>query len=46
MISQYTRPEYRLCSLDVVNLAAYLAFIDKETALKIKFSPESLFAIR
>ena len=28
IISQYTRPEYKLCSLDVVNAAVYLAFYD------------------
>jgi hypothetical protein len=33
VISRYKKPEYKMCSLDVVNAVAYLAFMDPEKAL-------------
>ena len=46
VISQYNKEEYKMCSLDVVNAVAYLAFLDPEDAKKMDFSTEYLFTLR
>ena len=40
VISNYRKPEFRQGSLDVVNAAVNLAYIEREEAMKIKFNPE------
>lgn len=35
-----------MCSLDVVNAVAYLAFLDPEDARKMDFSTEYLYTLR
>ena len=46
MISPYTKPEYKLCSLDLVNCVAYLPFLDPEDAMSLEFSTEYLYSMR
>ena len=44
VITPYKKPEYKLCSLDLVNAVAYLAFLDPDEALKMEFNTEYLYA--
>ena len=46
VISPYKQPEYKLCSLDLVNAVAYLAFIDPDDAFKLEFNTEYLYMRR
>ena len=46
VLSQYTKDIYKMCSLDVVNAVAYLAFIEKDEALKMKLHAEDIFIKR
>ena len=46
VISPYRKPEYLFCSLDVVNAACYLAFIEPEEAKMMSFTPEYFYARR
>ena len=46
VISQYRRPEFKKCSLDVVNAVAYLAFLDPTYAKELEFSTESFYIHR
>ena len=46
MISPYRKPEYLFCSLDVVNAACYLAFLEPEEAKMMSFTPEYFYARR
>ena len=44
VITQYRRPEYKQCSLDLVNAVANLAFIDPDQAKEMEFSIEYLYS--
>ena len=46
VISQYERPEQKMCSLDVVNSAAYLAFVEENKARDLEFSTEYFYTRR
>lgn len=46
VISQYAKPVHRMCSLDVVTMVAYLAFMDPEKARSMKFTIEYILAER
>ena len=46
MISQYRKPEYKQCSLDVVNAACYLAFLAPIDAMDMNFTTEYMYARR
>ena len=46
MISKYRDPEYKQCSLDVVNAACYLAFLAPMDAMDMEFTTEYMYARR
>ena len=43
VISRYKNTDYKMCTLDVVNAAAYLAFIDPQDAKEMEFSTEFFY---
>ena len=46
VISPFKKPEYKLCSLDLVNAISYLAFIDPDEAMQLDFNTEYLYTHR
>ena len=46
VICQYKLPEFKMCSLDVVNAVAYLAFLDPKYAKELQFSTEHFYVHR
>ena len=46
VISPYKKPEYKLCSLDLVNCVTYLAYLDPDDAMKLEFGTEYLYSHR
>ena len=44
VISRYQNSDYKHCALDIVNSAAYLAFLDPETAKDLDFSTEYFYS--
>ena len=44
VISRCQKPNQKMCALDIVNAAAYLAFLDRETAKDMEFSTEHFYA--
>ena len=46
MITQYRKPAYQMCSLDVVTSVAYLAFLDPQEAKEMRFTVEDLLEKR